>query len=66
MPIMTKPVNAIDKPSSTKKAVDNGGKAKVKRADREYKENEPHSGEIARKHENEEQPVHSVKDEPKV
>ncbi len=61
---MTKPVNAIDKPSPTKKAVDNGGKAKVKKTDKEYKGNEPHGGEIAKKHENEEQPVHPVKKEP--
>ncbi|WP_259068263.1 hypothetical protein HDF24_08635 [Mucilaginibacter sp. X4EP1] len=58
---MTKPVNAIDKPSPTKKAVDNGGKAKVKKVDREYNADQPHGGDIAKKHEREEQPVHSVK-----
>ena len=61
---MTKPVNAIDKPSSTKKAVDNGGKAKVKKTDREYHADDPHGGDIALKHEREEQPVHPVKDAP--
>jgi hypothetical protein len=59
---MTKPVNAIDKPSSTKKAVDNGGKAKVKKADREYHADQPHGGDIAKKHEREEQPVDTPKE----
>jgi hypothetical protein len=63
---MTKPVNAIDKPSSTHKPVDDGGKSKVRKEDREYKANQPHKGEIAKKHETEEQPVHSVKEAPKT
>lgn len=62
---MTKPINAIDKPSPTKKAVDNGGKAKVKKVDRDYNADQPHGGDIAKKHEREEQPVHSVKEAPK-
>ena len=55
---MTKPVNAIDKPSSTHKAVDKGGKSKVRKEDREYHADKPHDGDIAKKHEKEEQPVH--------
>ena len=61
---MTKPVNAIDKPSSTSKPVDEGGKSKVKKEDREYKANEPKQENIAKKHEQEEQPVHSVNKAP--
>ena len=57
---MTKPVNAIDKPSAIKKTVDEGGKSKIRKVDKEYKADEPHKGDIAKKHENEEQPVHSV------
>jgi hypothetical protein len=66
---MTKPANSKDKPSPadtpTKRPLDNGGKSKVKRADRAYHSKEPHGGDIAQKHEREEQPVHSVKDAPK-
>ncbi|MDB4922275.1 hypothetical protein [Mucilaginibacter sp.] len=55
---MTKPVNAIDKPSSTHKPVDKGSKSKVRKEDSEYKADKPHGGDIAKKHEREEQPVH--------
>ncbi|ASU32864.1 hypothetical protein [Mucilaginibacter xinganensis] len=61
---MTKPVNAIDKPSSTDKPVDKGGKSKVRKEDKKYNADEPHSGEIAKKHERDEQPVESVKKAP--
>jgi hypothetical protein len=57
---MTKPVNAIDKPSSTDKPVDKGGKSKVRKEDKEYKADEPKQENIAKKHERDEQPVHSV------
>jgi hypothetical protein len=66
---MTKDANSTDKPSPadtpTKRPHDNGGKSKVKKADKEYHEDKPHGGEIAKKHEKEEQPVHSVKSAPK-
>ncbi len=62
---MTKPVNAIDKPSSTDKPVDIGGKSKVKKEDREYHEDQPKQENIAKRHEREEQPVEPVKDAPK-
>jgi hypothetical protein len=66
---MTKPANSKDKPSPadtpTKTSVDNGGKSKVKREDKAYKADQPHGGDIAKKHEKEEQPVHPIKDAPK-
>jgi hypothetical protein len=66
---MTKPANSKDKPSPTdtpsKKPVDKGGKSKVHKPDRTYNADNPHGGDIAKKHEREEQPVHSVKDTPK-
>ena len=66
---MTKPANSTDKPSPsdtpTERPEDNGGKSKVKKTDKTYHEDEPHNGEIAKKHEKEEQPVHPVKDVPK-
>jgi hypothetical protein len=61
---MTKPANSKDKPSPadtpTKRSADNGGKSKVGKADKTYHANKPHGGDIAKKHENEEQPVHSA------
>jgi hypothetical protein len=61
---MTKPANSKDKPSPsdtpTKMPVDNGGKSKVRKPDREYRADEPHGNAIAKKHEEEEQPVHST------
>jgi hypothetical protein len=57
---MTKPVNAIDKPSSTDKPVDKGGKSKVRKSDREYSADQPKQENIAQRHEKEEQPVHSA------
>ena len=65
---MTKPANSKDKPSPsdtpTKRPNDYGGKSKVRKTDREYHGDKPHGGEIAEKHEREEQPVHPVKDAP--
>jgi hypothetical protein len=61
---MTKPVNAIDKPSSTHKSVDKGGKSKIRKEDKEYHADKPHDGDIAKKHQNEEQPVEPVKKPP--
>jgi hypothetical protein len=61
---MTKPANSTDKPSPsdtpTHRPHDNGGKSKVRRSDREYSADQPHSGDIAKKYETEEQPVHSA------
>jgi hypothetical protein len=58
---MTKPANSKDKPSPadtpTKRPDDNGGKSKVRSADEKYTADKPHGGDIANKHENEEQPV---------
>jgi len=58
---MTKPANATDKPSPsdtpTHRPRDNGGKSKVRASDRKYTRKEPHGGDIAQKHEQEEQPV---------
>jgi hypothetical protein len=61
---MTKPVNAIDKPSSTDKPVDKGGKSKVKKEDKQYKANQPKQENIAKRHEKEEQPVEPIKKAP--
>jgi hypothetical protein len=59
---MTKPANSRDKPSPadtpTHKPHDTGGKSKVRNSDKRYHENQPHGGDIAKKHESEEQPVH--------
>ena len=59
---MTKPANSKDKVSGadttpTEKPVDNGGKSKVRSADKQYDADKPHGGDIAKKHEKEEQPV---------
>jgi hypothetical protein len=66
---MTKPANSTDKPSPsdtpTHRPQDNGGKSKVSKEDRTYNADKPHGGEIAIKHEKEEQPVHSVNKAPK-
>jgi len=58
---MTKPANSTDKPSPTDTPThrpnDNGGKSKVHNSDKQYSADEPHGGDIAKKHEKEEQPV---------
>jgi len=59
---MTKPANSKDKPSPadtpTDRPNDNGHKSVVKSEDKQYKADKPHDGDIAKKHEKEEQPVH--------
>jgi len=61
---MTKPANSKDKPSPadtpSKRPHDNGGKSKVSKEDKIYRADKPHGGEIAEKHEQDEQPVHSA------
>jgi hypothetical protein len=44
----------------TKKPVDKGRKSKVRKSDEKYHADKPHDGYIAKKHEKEEQPVHSA------
>jgi hypothetical protein len=62
---MTKPANSKNKPSPadtpTNRPNDNGGKSKVRSEDKKYRAVNPHGGDIAKKHEREEQPVESVK-----
>lgn len=66
---MTKPANEKDKPSPsdtpTHRPNDNGHKSKVRKEDKQYHADNPHGGDIVKKHEKEEQPVHSVKSVPK-
>jgi hypothetical protein len=63
-----KNANSHDKPSPadtpTKRPHDGGHKSVVKEEDKIYHADEPHKGDIAKKHENEEQPVHSVNKSP--
>ena len=58
---MTKPANSTDKPSPadtpTHRKQDNGHKSVVHKSDKEYTADQPHGGDIAKKHEKEEQPV---------
>jgi len=65
---MTKPANATDKQSPsdtpTDRPEDNGHKSKIKPEDKQYHADEPHGGNIAKEHENEEQPVEPVKNPP--
>ena len=65
---MTKPANSPDKPSpsdtSTHRPNDNGHKSIVRKADKEYNADQPHGGDVAKKHEKEEQPVKSVNTPP--
>ena len=66
---MTKPANSPDKPSPsdtpTKRPHDEGHKSVVKSADKKYTAYQPHGGDIAQKHEREEQPVEPIKTPPK-
>ncbi|WP_109609513.1 hypothetical protein [Mucilaginibacter oryzae] len=66
---MTKPANQKDKPSPsdtpTERPADEGHKSKVRKEDKQYHADNPHGGDIAQKHEKEEQPVHPVKSVPK-
>ncbi|MBK0380362.1 hypothetical protein [Mucilaginibacter segetis] len=65
---MTKPANSHNKPSPadtpTDRPNDEGHKSVVKKEDKIYKADEPHTGDIAKKHEKEEQPVQPVKHAP--
>ncbi|RYY35985.1 MAG: hypothetical protein EOP46_08090 [Sphingobacteriaceae bacterium] len=65
---MTKPANNPDKPSPsdtpTDRPADNGGESKVRKEDKQYDADEPEGGNIAKKRENEEQPVNPVKNPP--
>ena len=65
---MSKPANSTDKPSPadtpTRRPHDNGGKSKVRDSDKEYHADKPHGGNIAKKHEKEEQPVTPIKNPP--
>ena len=62
---MKKDANDHDKPSPadtpTHRPHDNGHKSVVKKQDKEYHADEPANENVAKRHENEEQPVHSVK-----
>lgn len=66
---MTKPANSPNKPSPadtpTKRPADEGGKSKVRHIDRVYREEEYPQENIAKKHEQDEQPVNPVKHAPK-
>ena len=66
---MTKPANSTDKPSPadtpTHRPEDNGHKSVVEKKDKQYHADQPHGGDIAEKHEKEEQPVEPIKNPPK-
>lgn len=65
---MTKPANSSDKPSPsdtpTERPKDTGHKSVLHSEDKQYKANEPHGGDIAKKHEKDEQPVNPIKNPP--
>jgi len=66
---MTEPANSPDKPSPsdtpTHRPDDNGHKSVVKKEDKTYHADEPEQENIAKRYENEEQPVKPVTDVPK-
>jgi hypothetical protein len=66
---MTKPANSRNKPSPsdtpTHRPHDEGNKAKRHQSDTRYHADKPHGGDIAKKHEKEEQPVSPIKNPPK-
>lgn len=66
---MTTPANNHNKPSPsdtpTERPADNGHKSVVEKEDKEYHADEPGQDNVAKKYENEEQPVTPVKDAPK-
>jgi len=66
---MTKPANSHNKPSPadtpSDRPNDEGHKSVVKRQDKQYHANEPEQENIAKRHENDEQPVHPIKKAPK-
>ncbi|WP_158827224.1 hypothetical protein [Mucilaginibacter lacusdianchii] len=65
---MTNPANSHDKPSPSDtpsdRPDDNGGKAVIRKPDLEYKADEPDFGNIAKQHEQDEEPVNPVKTPP--
>lgn len=65
---MKEPANSRDKPSpadtSTHKRPDNGHKSVVHSSDKKYNADQPHKGDIAKKHERDEQPVEAIKNPP--
>lgn len=65
---MTKPANRHDKPNPsdtpTKRPNDEGDKAVKEKSDTEYHEDEPKYGNIAKQHQNDEQPVNPIKAPP--
>jgi hypothetical protein len=65
---MTNPANSPDKPSPadtpTERPEDNGGKSKVEKSDRKYHKDEPEQENIAKRYQNEEQPVQPVTEAP--
>lgn len=65
---MTKPANSHDKPSPsdtpTHRPHDPGHKSVRHHEDKQYQADEPHGGNIAKKHEKDEQPVEPVKNPP--
>lgn len=67
--VMTKPANSPNKPSPsdtpTHRPHDEGNKAKRHQSDTSYHADKPHGGDIAKKHEKEEQPVSPIKNPPK-
>ena len=67
---MTKPANSRDKPSPadtpSDRPDDKCGKAKVRKTDKEYDADKPHGGNVAGRHETEEQPVQPVTRTPNV
>ena len=62
---MTKAANSHDKPSpsddATHAPVDKGHKSKIEKEDKEYHADQPKNENIAKKHENDEQPVTPIK-----
>lgn len=66
---MTEPANSTNKPTPadtpSDRPDDKGHKAKVRKEDKIYDADEPHSGNVAQKREKEEQPVNPVKTPPK-
>ena len=66
---MTTPANNHDKPSPadtpTDRPADNGHKSVVEKEDKKYHADEPQQENIAKRYENEEQPVTPIKDAPK-
>ncbi len=65
---MTKPANSKDKASPsdtpTHRPQDNGNETVQHSEDKDYNAEEPRGGDVAKKHEKEEQPVNPVKNPP--